>query len=382
MAGAPITGAVLGWALQDAGIELQALSQHLETPENIVQTWISEETQPSLGQLDKIAGLLHRPRSFFFLPQPPGRNPVPVEFRTYQNSSSEPGPETVAGLQLAQRIQKTTAWVRERLGEASIAIPAPPAHSTDEDHAAALRTWLGWNPHDPLADDEVTETFITKAFRAAMQDRGLLVLHLTLDSDRTRGFSLWHETAPLLAVNTREGYRARYFSYAHELAHLSLGRAAVCGFKSANQGMERRCNQVAAAILMPAGPFTTYARRRFGTRAIDSVDEVKTLRNKFHVSLRAAAVRAEALGLAAPGLYSRVDAVAEYSGKGGGTYVPGNERTRPVIRVDEYGREFVHTLVKAEDAHVLRRRQVAELLRVSDRELEQLKGLALAGMDV
>jgi Zn-dependent peptidase ImmA (M78 family) len=381
MALAPITGDVLGWALRDAGVETGALGAHLGTSGAVVRSWIEEDGQPTIGQLDKIASYLHRPRSFFFLPRPPDRTPLTAEFRTYQNSTSEPGPETVAGLQLAQRIQKTTAWVRERLDENPVSIPPRPTDGDNEHHAAVLRNWLYWNPQDAL-DGELSETAITKAFRTAMQDRGLLVLHLTLDPDRTRGFSLWHPTAPLLAVNTREGYRARYFSYAHELAHLSLGRAAVCGFKSANKGIERRCNEIAAALLMPSDTFTKYVRSKFGSRPIESLDEVKTIRNKFHVSLRAAAVRAESLGLAEPGLYARVDAVAEYTGKRGGSFTPGNERTRPVIRVDEYGREFVSTLVKAEDAQVLRRRQVAELLRVSDRELEQLKGLAFAGMDV
>ena len=161
---------------------------------------------------------------------------------------------------------------------------------------------------------------------------------------------------------------------------MSLGRTAVCSVSRADHGTERQCNQVAAALLMPRHAFEAQVRQRVGDRKVASLDEVVTLRNKFKVSLRAAAIRAEALGLAASGLYNAVDKAAEYK-KRGGSYIPGNERTRPVRRVDQYGHEFVTLLVRAEDAQLLRRRQVADLLRVSDQELGQLRTLAVTGSD-
>ena len=185
MAKAPITGSVLKWALLDAGQTPKALGAKLGTTEARVLSWIAEEEFPKLGELDSIAKLLHRPRSFFFLPEPPTRTPVKAEFRTYENSPAEPGPETLRGIQLAQRIQKTTAWVRERLDPTDrVAVPKRPTGATDEGHAAILRRWLDWSIDFQLGAN--TETVVTKAFRAAMQDRGLVVLHLTLDEGTTR----------------------------------------------------------------------------------------------------------------------------------------------------------------------------------------------------
>lgn len=382
MALAPITGAVLDWALADAGIDAGSLAGQLGTSESTVRSWISDEQRPTIGQLDKVARLLHRPRSFFFLAEPPARQPVRTQFRTYENSASEPGHETLAGIQLARRIQKTTAWVRQRINETDrVSIPPPVQPIDYERYAQVLREWLGWNTlfqRSPIA----TDVKVTQSFREAIQEQGIVVLHLTLDEDRTRGFSLWDPTAPLLAVNRREGYRARLFSYGHELAHLALGRTAVCSVKGANSGLERTCNQIAAALLTPEDAFRAVVRERTKSGRVDTLDEVGSIRNRFHVSMRAVAIRAESLGLATAGLYERVDNEAEYRpGRRGGSYTPGNERTKPVIRIDEYGREFVNTLVRAENAQILRRRQVAELLRVSDQELAQMQMLTFTGTD-
>jgi len=380
MAQAPITPAVLAWALGDAGVDAQDLGSLLETNEVVVRDWLAGKGQPSLAQLDGVAKLVRRPRSFFFLPRPPERRPVNTEFRTYQNTVAEPGPETITGIELAQRVQKATVWVRARLDESDrVAIPIIGPSTTGEAAAATLRDWLAWNVRTQTSG-ELTEAAVTRAFRNALENRHVLVLHLTLDANRTRGFSLADPVAPLIAVNTREGYRARLFTYAHELSHLSVGGTAVCAVSNSNRGVEQRCNKIAAALLMPPDAFARFVKDKFGTDPISSLEQVKTIRNRFKVSLRASAIRAESLGLATKGLYDRVDAEAEYPpGRRSGTYVPGNERTRPVVRVDEYGREFVNTLGRAEEAEILRRRQVADLLRVSDQELRQVEQLAFAG---
>lgn len=195
----------------------------------------------------------------------------------------------------------------------------------------------------------------------------MLVLHLTLDEELTRGFSLDDALAPLIAINTRDQYKARLFSYVHELAHLGLGGGAVCDVHITSSGRERFCNQISAATLMPAEAFRSYAHQKFGREPISTLEEVGTLRNQFKVSLRAAALRAEELGLGVAGLYAQIDGLAEPVSRGG-TYVPGQERTKSRIRVDQLGSSFVHLMGEAVESRRLSNVQAAEILRLSQRE--------------
>ncbi len=378
MAAVPLTSSVLAWAVAESGRTPGEIADHLDVHTSDLQAWIAEEKQPNKTQLSKLARLLGRPESFFFLPQPPTAATVQATFRTYNGAGAPTRPTagTAQALQLARRAQKVAAWIHERLDSAPVAVPTAKRREDPEKVGARLRAWLGWSVQNQTAETS-TDTSAAKALRGALQDQGLLVLHLTLDEGVTRGFSLAHELAPLVAVNTRDHVRARLFSYGHELAHLALRDNSVCLSRS-DQAVERFCNQVSAALLMPEEEFSTFVKTKLAGRVRDRANAVK-VRNHFRVSLPAAAIRAETLGLASAGLYESVVADVEIKGRGG-RYEPGNERTRPRVRVDQYGQAFVSTLLEAEDAGVLRRPQLLSLLRVSDGELHAVRELTAVGV--
>jgi Zn-dependent peptidase ImmA (M78 family) len=377
---APITGAVLDWALSDAGIPVADAAARLKVDRQVLEQWITEKSQPNAGQFTALTNLLSRPPSFFFLPAPPKERALGVHFRSYADTDRPPGTETLEGIRVAERIQRVMAWILERRpnGAEPIDVPGATTDLNVEKLAGGLRSWLGWTVAAQTASG-ATDSSATKALRAALQDRSILALNLTLDEGVTRGFCIPHLVAPVVAVNTRDHVRARLFSYAHELVHLSLGEDSVCS-TTTNRGVERFCNRVAAALLLPREHFVSYVRSRIDGGVLRTIDQVATVRNHFRVSLRAVAIRAEELKMAGPGLYDHVNAVAEPKGTGG-RYVPGNERTKPRIRVDQYGHVFINSVVAAEDSGFLRRSQVLDLLRLSDGELATAKGLAAAGAD-
>lgn len=90
----PITGEVLRWALDTAGLKPSKAEAELDLPDGSVTTWITEAAQPNQGQLSKLAKRLDRPATFFFLPQPPKGSTVPVEFRRFAGTTKTPGKET------------------------------------------------------------------------------------------------------------------------------------------------------------------------------------------------------------------------------------------------------------------------------------------------
>jgi Zn-dependent peptidase ImmA (M78 family) len=374
----PITGRVLEWALGDRDLSMSEAADRLEISKLLLQEWIDEDASPNKGQFNALVKLLGCTPSFLFLPEPPEESREhEIQFRRHPDAPKEIPSETASAMQTAQTVLRISYWLAERSDEKDLdRVPVPRARRNEnpEDVAARLRTWLDWAP-DEQSGPDATDSSAAKAMRAALQRRGIVVLHLTMDEGVTRGFSLHEDGVSLIAVNTRDHVRARLFSYAHELTHLALRDDSVCLTKN-DRGTEGFCNRVAAALLMPAQSFRAFVKRRTNGR-VDTPDNVVSVRNFFKVSLQAAAIRAETLGLAADNLQELI--AFEVEPKGRGTYIPGNERTRPRVRVDQYGSGFVTSLLDAEDSGRLQRSQVLDLLRLSDRELESARSLAVSG---
>jgi Zn-dependent peptidase ImmA (M78 family) len=236
-----------------------------------------------------------------------------------------------------------------------------------ENVAAELRAWLGWA--QPSAE-RGTESQFARRVRADLEDRGLLVLHLSMGARGWRGFSLRSPDAPVIVANTHYNYRPRVFTYLHELVHLSADTESICTVRS-DEDLERWCDRVASAMLMPADEV-----HRLVSAKVAGVDGVIRVANAFTVSLRAAAVRLDHLGLAAPGLYETVDAVAKVREvkKGGGT--GGEPQTTPRVRLQTLGRGYVLPVLDAEADRVLTRTDAMELLDVTAGQLSDLRAIA------
>jgi Zn-dependent peptidase ImmA (M78 family) len=377
----PITGAVLEWAIRDRLTSVGFVADSIEVAESDLRAWMNEDDRPTETQLKKLAKELRRPVSFFFLEQPPSHSPVSAEFRRFAGSSDRTTQEALDAINMARRIQKTHAWIRVRLGEDPIVLPRLNVSADVEESGEALREWLDWSV-DNQTGAKATDASAAKGMRNCLQAKGIVTLSLTLDEDITRGFSLHNEWAPLVAVNTRDPQPTRLFSYAHEIVHLCLGEDAVCGTMGKKAGVERFCNRVGSAILMPRQAFLSFANQQFQDTPISTVGQVTRLKNYFRVSYRAAAIRAEQLNIATSGLYDSIDAIAKVDvTPRGGRAQPLQVRDRPTIRVDQYGHEFVSTLFEAERAGLLTRHQLTDLLRVSDKELSKVRQLSAAGAD-
>jgi Zn-dependent peptidase ImmA (M78 family) len=375
----PLTGGVLEWAMKDVGVSSAELAAAVGVPEAAIQAWTTEDDRPTTTQFRRLVKRLHRPESFFFLPEPPNTEPVSVAYRTHVGEGDgQPGAESVEALRLAERVQRITAWVRARTHIDARDVPQLAESQNPELAARILRRWLGWQLTDQVSP--VTESNAARAMRQRLQDFGLLVLHLSLDEDAVRGFSLPHAGTPVIVVNTKDSYRARLFLYVHELAHLSIQDESVCLTRQ-NKGTERWCNRVAASVLLPAEEFRQYVQRRFGSRLVSTTAEVGSLSNYFNVSLRAIAIRLIDLDLSVASLYETVDREAFHGKRKGGRYNPDRVQTKPRVRLQQYGRGYVNMLTDAEEAGVLARPQVLELLRLSTSELTSIREMSASGVE-
>lgn len=93
-----------------------------------------------------------------------------------------------------------------------------------------------------------------------MEDLGLLVMRTAIVDNNTsrkldvaefRGFTLLDRGFALVFVNGTDANAGQFFSLAHELGHVLLGKPGVSGERNDHQKIERWCNQFAAELLLP-----------------------------------------------------------------------------------------------------------------------------------
>jgi Zn-dependent peptidase ImmA (M78 family)/transcriptional regulator with XRE-family HTH domain len=373
----PITGGVLRWARAEAGISTQQLAAEVGVPEETVKAWEAEAALPSTTEFHRLSKKLGRPESFFFLPTPPHRKTLAVEYRRRTGAPAVSSPDEARVIRQAKKSQQVVGWIRTRVDpEASVRIPSARTSDEPADVADVLRKWLGWSLRSYVGGD-LTEASARNFVRASLQEKQIIVRHFSLPGTSIRGFALPHTMAPVIAVNTGDSQRARIFSYAHELAHLTVNDGSVCLIEE-NQGTERWCNKVAASLLMPESQFREVVRQKLGPRKASDIEDVRRIANFYRLSLRSIAVRLEDLGLADFGLFALVNRITENK-KPGGVANPDKPQTKPRIRLQQSGRLYVSILIKAEEEGLFTPAQTLELLGLSRQEYNQLRQLIAVG---
>lgn len=93
-------------------------------------------------------------------------------------------------------------------------------------------------------------------WRSAAEAQGVLVFGFpSVAVAEARGFSLSGQTLPVVGLNNNDSPTGRAFTLAHELAHVALRSGeSLCDFSddTSDPEVERFCNHVAGALLVPA----------------------------------------------------------------------------------------------------------------------------------
>lgn len=365
----PITPSVLEWAIDQAGVEIEDLAKRSGAEPQQVAAWLAGDAQPSKTQFRKLVSFLKRPEAFFFLPRPPSREAVPAAFRHPPGGMREPTRIELEGIRKARRVQQVGRWVAERVEDDRWrGNPIPAANGqTPHEAAKAAKAWLGWSLEDQRQAS--SSAAVVRAVRERLEDRGILTLQLPLGSDGGRGFSLYDQDKPVVAINTHYNYEARLFSYIHELGHLMRRTDAICiGFAATKA--ERWCEAFAASFLIPIAALRDRVVFRFGEDAkVTEIDQLRPLASDFRVSLSAMAIRLEELEFGRPGLFEAIPIASDFKRQRGG---PRTDTTRGAVRLREFGQGYFGLILAGERAGALRRQDALRYLDVSEGQLRKL----------
>jgi Zn-dependent peptidase ImmA (M78 family)/transcriptional regulator with XRE-family HTH domain len=369
----PITPEVLVWAIRESGYETGEIADGIKVSPQTLAAWMTGREQPRITELRRLSALLKRPDATFFLPAPPPSSLPRVEFRHPLDSTRRSlNPEELRWLRETRRLQKVASWIAQELGEPSPSIPQWSLQTDPEEAGASVRSYLGISAEDQLGWTSSSQAL--KAWRELIEKSGVFVFLLSLGKDACRGFSLWDERSPVIAVNTAWNHEARIFTLFHEYGHLVTRTNSACldswrqALPAQSDAAERWCERFAASALMPWAEVERVLRAELGWRpgkTVETLDVVKSLARRFKTSLRATALRLITRDAATWDLYQQIPSVADHkSGSGGGT-----GRERHEIREAQFGRRTIRLFVEAVRRDVLTRDDVLSYLDIPDVDL-------------
>ncbi|MFL5614851.1 MAG: ImmA/IrrE family metallo-endopeptidase [Gemmatimonadaceae bacterium] len=247
-------------------------------------------------------------------------------------------------------------------------IPSFSPTADPEDVALALRARLSVSVKAQLSWSSASEAL--RAWREAVEALGVTVLMLPMGEESCRGFCIWDDAAPVIAINTAWLPEARVFTLLHELAHLATRTNSACAedaaprSSTAGDRTERWCERVAAAVAVPSEALDTILSEIQGrTAARRSVDlsVASRVASRFRVSRRAAALRLIECQAASWALFRSIPPHTDRLQSGGG----GTGRTRAELRRQRYGQRTMALFREAVRQHVLVAADVVDYLDIS-----------------
>lgn len=365
----PITTAVLDWAIAESGLSLSEVAAGIGVEERDVEAWRSGDVKPATTELRRLAKKLHRQLAVFLLPAVPDSPRLHVRFRhpigTQRVRELTDGERRF--LRRAKRLQDAQAWLVTELDREPPNMPQVSIGTNAASIANAWRERLGVAIETQLAWRSASVAF--DAWRSAVEALAITAVQFPMGPKACRGFSLWDDSAPLIAVNTAWTDEARSFTLFHEFGHLLTRTDSACASAPATvdtgDSTERWCEAFAAAVLIPASALVSVPR-------VDTLAPLSTLARRFKTSLRATALRLIELEKASWALYDLIPPVAD-SKKGGGG---GTGRNRREIREDEFGRRTTEMFVSAVKRDIMSESQALDYLDIPSSEFERLASVA------
>jgi Zn-dependent peptidase ImmA (M78 family)/transcriptional regulator with XRE-family HTH domain len=382
--------ALLVWARESAGLSFADIARSVQVDPEVIEAWEKGEQQPTFRQLKLLANKVKRPLAALFLPTPPSEPPLPEDFRTLPGTTPNRfAPETLLAFRHARNIQQNTIELMETLGESpNVQVPGCSLNDNPEHFATEVRQRLGISVTTQLRWKDRYAAL--SAWRAAVEDTGVLVLQFSMPRRDARGFALTDRKAPVVAVTSKDAPEARVFSIFHEYCHLALGIGNVfnasalyssSGRTSEKDRVEVFCNRFAAAFLLPKdAPEVQESLSSLATVLSLDHDRARVVARRFKVSKDVVLRRLHTLALISDSLYRKVAALWEREiaedppgGDGGPDYV--------TLRYSERGQRFSSLVLAALDRGEVSELEASDYLSVLPRHLDAIRERVYKGLN-
>jgi Zn-dependent peptidase ImmA (M78 family)/DNA-binding XRE family transcriptional regulator len=374
---------VLRWARETAGLDTDTAATRIGVKPNRVSEWEIGSVAPTIKQIRTMADVYARPLAALLMSEPPAedlKRDLP-DFRR---------PEARSHV-VSRALQKATMRAyrqRDALRDVATELELPESEATamyaldqalepsalGEQLRTALR--LDVIPKSVLLQPE---PLLRELVRQAERLNVTVIQVQRVDVAEMRGFSLGAGSCPIVALNGSDWPRGKVYTLLHELAHVGFRSDGLCDLQHGQDAqLERMCDAVAAAALMPAQAFVAALGNARPDRL--TVDLARAIGNEFGASGESALLRMVELGRATWDDYWRLkpEFDSAYTGYKAAEKERNAGQDSPIfyqVKRRDLGRRFISQMVTAYEEDALSSRDLAQLLEVSFDKIPKLLGL-------
>lgn len=245
----------LKWCCETLGITVSSLFQDVKISEATLNKAFEHQAVLSINQLEKIADYFNQSLLFFIeKTEATAENIYSPAFRTINNQQPIESRKLRKFIANVEKQRKIYLNLLDDLQTPVIVDWQTPLDlSTKHLKPAsnAVRQWLNIQVNDDF-----------EALRESVENKGVMVIVSNgydgpwqIDkSDPTRGFCLYYDTLPIIAIKKQQSKGAMAFTLMHELAHLLLHKTSMLDNQAdfySYQGREQEANIFASNLLLP-----------------------------------------------------------------------------------------------------------------------------------
>ena len=245
---------MLVWARESARFTIEEAAHKGGISVDKLTACEANEAQLTFSQLMKIAQTYKRPVSIFYLQEPPsGWSPI-QDFRLLHGVDAGFSTQLTYAIRQARERRELALELRRELGETVKPFDLNATLRRDvEALAQDIRARLG-------VSDAAQQQWKHKGFenwRLVIENHDVLVFVVPrLPMSEMRGVAIVENELPIILINGKDRVGGRVFTLLHEFCHLIVRQSGVSGDggdqeRAPNPEVERFCNAVAAATLMP-----------------------------------------------------------------------------------------------------------------------------------
>jgi Zn-dependent peptidase ImmA (M78 family)/transcriptional regulator with XRE-family HTH domain len=374
---------VLRWARETAGLDIDTAATRIGVKPDRVAKWEGGSLAPTIKQVRTMADVYARPFAALLMPEPPAED-VKRDLPDFRRPEAQSHVMTRALQKAMMRAYRQRDALRDVAADLDLPESATTAgYVLDREHepetlGGQLRTALDMASiaKSVLLQPEV---LLRDLVRQAERLNVTVIQVQRVDVAEMRGFSLGDGTCPVVALNGADWPRGKIYTLLHELSHVGFRSNGLCDLQHVQDaGLERMCDVVAAATLMPAREFLDALGKAQVTPL--TADLVRVIGNEFGASGESALLRMIELGAATWDDYRRLKPEFESAY----TAYKAAERERnagqdsPIyyqVKRRDLGRRFISQMVTAYEEDALSSRDLAQLLEVSYDKVPKLLGL-------